>query len=184
MPTAYISTPPGRHMPTIPAIEPALPRKRSPTRMAIFVEFKPGSDWLMASSSTNPLSSSQPRLVTKPFLRYATTPPPKLVAPIIKNSTKICRTEGGVIAAAMAGTCTAGVADTSLMALRLISLQPVHHSCLGAPQSDPTLRRLLQRQEIHLGALLGVFMNVFPPVEFRLKRELADQRLVLAARPP
>src|SRR5208282_6539484 len=110
------------------------------------------------SSSTKPLSSSQPRLVTRPLRRYATTPPPKLVAPISKNSTKICRTEGGVIVAATAGTCAAGVVDASLMALRLISLQPVHHPGLGAPQSDPIFSRLLQRQIIQFRSLLGVFM--------------------------
>src|SRR5215472_12546184 len=129
MPTTNMNNPPGRHMPAMPARAPERPRRRSPTRMAMFVEFNPGSDWLMESSSTKALSSSQARFATRPLRRYATTPPPKLVAPIRRNSRKICKTvaEGPPGLIAGEGWVEDG-AEGSLMALRGVAFQAIDHA--------------------------------------------------------
>ena len=55
----------------------------------MFVALRPGSVLLIDMSSRKPLSSSHFFLVTNALRRYATTPPPKLVAPMIRNVMKI-----------------------------------------------------------------------------------------------
>jgi len=57
--------------------------------MATFAEFRPGRLSLIASSSTRVGSSIQRCLSTRLLRRYATTPPPKLVAPISRKARKI-----------------------------------------------------------------------------------------------
>lgn len=74
----------------------------------MLVAFKPGSDWLIANSSTNSLSLIQWRLATSPLRRYATTPPPKLVAPISRNSTKMSLIGTPADSASTAGSFIAG----------------------------------------------------------------------------
>ncbi len=105
-------------MPTIAATAPDVPRSRCPARIDMFVAFKPGSVLLSDINSRNSTSVSQAFFATSALRRYATTPPPKLVAPICKNTPKISRmeTRGG------AETRGAGGATiVSLMALRRVA---------------------------------------------------------------
>src|SRR5580704_13573119 len=71
----------------------------------------------------------------------------------------------------------------SLMALRRIPLEAVHHARLRRTQRNPVLH-LLQRNEELFAALLGLLVDVFPGIEFHLKREFPYQGLVFAACPP
>ena len=57
----------------------------------MLVAFRPGRLWLMESSSTNSLSSTQWFFVIRPSRKYGTTPP-KLVAPIMRNWRKMSKT--------------------------------------------------------------------------------------------
>src|SRR5579864_5850566 len=158
-------TPPGRQMPMIAAIEPSTPRSLSPTRIAIFVAFRPGRLWLMESIWTNSLSSIQCRLVTRLPRRYGTTPP-KLMAPIIRNSRKICPIETSADAVAeSASRCLASLAAVSLMALGLVPLETVDHSCLGHAERKPILDVLLQCYI----QLRGQFLLLFSYVPFLIE---------------
>src|SRR5580704_16449008 len=139
-----MSTAPGRQMPIIAATEPSAPRSLSPTRIAMLVAFRPGRLWLMESISTNSLSSTQCRLVTRLPRRYGTTPP-KLVAPMIRNSRKIWPIETSAHAVAeSAPRCKASFVAVSLMALGLIPLETVDHARLGHAERKPILDVLLQ----------------------------------------
>src|SRR5271166_2437189 len=184
MPTTNMSRAPGRHIPKMPAIEPIAPRNFSPTSTAMLVAFKPGRLWLMESISTNSLSSTQWRLVTRLSRRYGTTPP-KLVAPMMRNSRKIWKTETAAGAAvAPAVVCSAGFPPGSLMALRLISVEAVHHCCLRNAQCQPVLHVLLQGNVELRGQLLLLVADAFSLIELHLEGELAHQRLMFAAGAP
>src|SRR5580692_159611 len=153
MPTMYINTAPGRQMPMIAAIDPRTPRSLSPTRIAMLVAFKPGRLWLMESISTNSLSSTQCRLVTRLPRRYGTTPP-KLVAPMIRNSRNIRPIETSADAIPVSTPCCRmglTVVTLSLMALRLVSFEAVDRAGLGHAEGKPILDLLLQGQ-VELGS--------------------------------
>lgn len=93
----------------------------------MFVVFKPGSDWLMEYISRKVLSSSHRFLATSVERKYATAPPPKLVAPIIKNAEKISETEARAAGEGDAVFSDVGAVDAvSLMRLRRIALEAVH----------------------------------------------------------
>src|SRR5258706_8931787 len=140
----YMSNPPGRQIATIAAIEPRAPRSFSPTRTAMFVAFKPGRLWLIESISTNSLSSIQCRLVTRLPRRYGTTPP-KLVAPMIRNSRKIWPIETSPTAGTMPEALwTSALAAASLMTLGLVPLQAVNHSSLSHAEGEPRLHVSLE----------------------------------------
>src|SRR5215472_5032660 len=164
-------TAPGRQMPQIAARAPAVPRKRSPTRTAIFVAFRPGKVWLMESNSTKVLSSSHWYFVTRLLRKYATTPPPKLVAPITRKVVKIFKTE---ISPERAGGWTSsgpggGMAETLFVALRCIALQLVDHSRFGRAQRKPVLDILLQGDKELLRPLFDLVVDVFAAIEFDLE---------------
>src|ERR1017187_7327822 len=184
MPTTNMSSPPGMHMPIMPAIAPIAPRNFSPTSTAMFVAFRPGRLWLMDSISTNSLSSIHCRLMTRLLRRYGTTPP-KLVAPMIRNSRKIWKTEtsaGAVVAPAV--VCNPGFAAVSLMALGLVSVEAVHHAGLGDAQRQPVRDIVLQGYVQHGSQLLLLLSNTFSAIELHLEGELAHQRFMLSARAP
>src|SRR6266481_1568380 len=65
MPITNMMRPPGRQTPAIAAVAPSVPRRRSPASTAMFVEFRPGRLWLMASIWTKVGSSIQPCLSTR-----------------------------------------------------------------------------------------------------------------------
>src|ERR1019366_4505873 len=184
MPTTNMSSPPGMHMPIMPAIAPIAPRNFSPTSTAMLVAFSPGRLWLMESISTNSLSLIHCRLMTRLLRRYGTTPP-KLVAPMIRNSRKIWKTEtsaGVLMAPAM--VCNPGFASVSLMALGLVSVESVHHAGLGDAQRQPVRHIVLQGYVEHGCQLLLLLSNTFSAIELHLEGELAHQRFMLAARAP
>src|ERR1035438_9050716 len=184
MPTTNISSPPGMHMPRMPATAPITPRNFSPTSTAMFVAFRPGRLWLMDSISTNSLSSIHFRLMTRLLRRYGTTPP-KLVAPMIRNSRKIWKIEtsaGAVVAPAV--VCNPGFASGSLMALGLVSVEAVHHAGLGDAQRQPVRDIVLQGYVEHGSQLLLLVRDRFAASELHLEGELAHQRFMLAARAP
>src|ERR1035441_7735205 len=161
MPTTNMSSPPGMHMPIMPAIAPIAPRNFSPTSTAMFVAFRPGRLWLMDSISTNSLSSIHCRLMTRLLRRYGTTPP-KLVAPMIRNSRKIWKTAtsaGAVVAPAV--VCNPGFAAVSLMALGLVSVEAVRHAGLGDAQRQPVRDIVLQGYVEHGCQLLLLLSNTF-----------------------
>src|ERR1019366_1530563 len=179
MPTAYISSAPGRQMPTMAAMAPSAPRNSSPTRIAMLVALRPGKVWLMARNSTNSLSLIQRRLLTRPFRRKATTPPPKLVAPMSRNSMNISPTEiprGAAEVPSAALGSGAGTAAVSFMALGCVAFQPVNHSCLGCAQRNPLLHVLLQRDEELFAQLLCLIADFFFAVESDLVGEFSHQR--------
>src|SRR5580658_2959568 len=180
----YINTAPGRQMPMIAAIEPRTPRSLSPTRIAMLVAFKPGRLWLMESISTNSLSSTQCRLVTRLPRRYGTTPP-KLVAPMIRNSRNIrpIETSADAVAESASGCKTSFVA-VSLMTLGLIPLETVDHARLGHAEGEPILDVLLQGHVELRGQFLLLFSYVRFVIELYLERKLPHQRLMLAACAP
>src|SRR5580658_2746758 len=74
--------------------------------------------------------------------------------------------------------------SVSLMALRCIPLEAVHHARLRRTQRNPVLHLLLQRYEKLFATLLGLLVDVFPGIEFHLKREFPYQGLVFTACPP
>src|SRR5450631_2742140 len=179
-----MSTAPGRHMPMTPATEPITPASFSPTSTAMLVAFKPGRLWLMESISTNSLSSTQCRLVTRLSRRYGTTPP-KLVAPMIRNSRKIWKTEASAGAVeAPAVVCNAGTGSVSLMALGLVAVEAVHHAGLGDAQRQP-VRHIILQGDVELGGqLLLLVGDIFAACELHLEGEFSHQRLMLAAGAP
>src|SRR5579864_8426903 len=184
MPTTYISAAPGRQMPRIATIEPRAPCSFSPTRIAIFVAFRPGRLWLMESISTNSLSLTQCRLVTRLPRRYGTTPP-KLVAPIIRNSRKIWPIDTPACAIAVsASRCKASFGPLSLMALGLVPLKTVDRARLGHAEHKPILYVLLQGNVELGGQSLLLFGYVLFAIELYLEGELSHQRLMLATGAP
>src|SRR5580700_6363946 len=74
--------------------------------------------------------------------------------------------------------------SVSLMALRCIPLEAVHHAGLRCTQRNPVLHILLQRNEELFAALLCLLVDVFPGIEFHLKREFTHEGLVLTACTP
>src|SRR5271165_1887614 len=166
---------PGRQTPRIATKAPIQPRKRSPRRMAILVAFSPGRLWLMESSSTNSLSSTQWRLLIRLLRRYGTTPP-KLVAPMMRNSIKMSRTVTFCRAAATSAASFARSIVVSLMALRCISFQAVYHCRFGHAEREPILHRVLQGKVERRYQLLLFLRNIFSAGELNLERELSDQR--------
>src|SRR5579863_403477 len=178
-----MSAPPGRQMPMMAAIEPSAPRSLSPTRIAIFVAFRPGRLWLMESIWTNSLSSTQCRLVTRLPRRYGTTPP-KLVAPMIRNSRKIRPIEASDAVAESASGCKTSFVAVSLMALGLVPLETVNHARLGHAEGEPILDVLLQGHVELRGQFFLLFSYVRFVIELYLERKLPHQRLMLAACAP
>jgi hypothetical protein len=74
---------------------------------------------------------------------------------MIRNSKKICRTEGlevGVAAVARVEV----VAASSLMALRLISLQTVDHSRFRATERDPLFGGLFAELAMSIPLVSGI----------------------------
>src|SRR6185369_1819725 len=160
-PTRYISTAPGRQTPAAAASAPLAPVRRSPRRSDMLTAFSPGSDWLIVSTSTNVASSTQRCLTTTLLRMWATTPPPKLVAPISRKAAKML-----------------------LVPADCLSIQPIHQPGFGRPQRNPVTNVVLQVDEELLDEPLGLARDVLAPIEFDLKRVFADDRLVVAAPPP
>src|SRR5208337_27423 len=183
IPTASMIAAPGRHTPRMATTAPIQPRRRSPRRMAILVAFSPGRLWLMESSSTNSLSSTQWRLLIRLLRRYGTTPP-KLVAPMMRNSIKMSRTVTFCRAAATSAASFARSIVVSLMALRCISFQAVYHSRFRHAEREPILHCVLQGKVECRYQLLLFLRDIFFAGELDLESELSDQRLVLATGAP
>src|SRR3974390_3064633 len=183
MPTASMSTPPGRQTPRSPAKAPSQPFRRSPSRIAILVAFRPGRLWLIERSSTNSLSSTQWFFVTRFSRRYGTTPP-KLVAPMMRNWRKTSKTVTFARASATNAFSSTGGLIASLMALRCVSFQSVDHCSFRYPQREPVLHLILQRKVELSRQLLGLVGQQFPERELHLEGELAHQLLMLAASAP
>src|ERR1700722_866135 len=182
MPTTNISRLPGRQIPRTATIAPNAPFSFCPTRIAIFVAFKPGRLWLIDSISTNSLSLSHCCLLTRLPRRYGTTPP-KLVAPIVRNSRNMRAIE---TPPALNSSIfrNSGSASESLMALRSRPLEAVHHGGLGHAERKPVFYLVLQR-DVELGdELLLLFRDILLSVELDLKGELPHQRQVFATGPP
>src|SRR4029077_851661 len=181
-PAMNISRPPGRQIPRTATIAPNAPFSFCPTRMAMFVAFKPGRLWLIDSISTNSLSLSQACLLTRLLRRYGTTPP-KLVAPIVRNSRNMRAIE---TPPALNSTLfrNSGFASTSLMGLRSRSLEAVHHAGLGYAKRKPVLYLALQHDVELDDKLFLLFRDVLLSVELDLEGELPHQRQVFTAGPP
>src|SRR5262249_41256360 len=130
----------GRESPTSAATAPSAPAIRSPISIAIFTVFSPGSVWLIVKSSTKAASSIHRRFPTTAFLRCATTPPPKLVAPITRNARKI--------------SCSRG-RGASFVSVDRMALQAVNETGLGGAKRDPAFDVALQRDEELFDELLG-----------------------------
>src|SRR5215510_369761 len=178
MPTTNITSAPGRQMPQIAAAAPVVPRSRSPTRIAMLVALRPGRVWLIESSSTKAVSSSQRCLPTRLLRRYATTPPPKLVAPSRRKTRKISPIE------TVAGRVGSPLMRGSLVSLGRVALQAIHDAGLGGPERDPVPGHGLQRHEEVLAASLDLGMQLVAAIELGLERVLAHQRLMIAPGAP
>src|SRR5215471_10938652 len=135
----------GRQIPRIAAIAPRAPRRRSPARIAIFVPLRPGSASLIDNIWTKVGSSNQPRFATRPRRKYATKPPPTLVAPIIRNAVNIWHSvrRSGPAASSACGT-PRPLREDLLMSLRWIAFQPIDHCCFSGPECDPIWRDFLK----------------------------------------
>src|SRR5579863_3068985 len=176
MPASVIKMKAGKHIPTSASVAPSQPARRSPARIAMFVALSPGRVLLIDVISKNSTSSNHRFFRTNPSRKYATTPPPKLMAPISKNVRKIVRTDGfGLLW---------GLTAASLMALRRISLETIDESGLRRAEVEPTRCNELQFDEELLDALFGDLVNGFAPVESGLIGELAAHYFVVAERAP
>ena len=69
IPAAVMRIREGKHIPTIAATAPSVPRKRWPTRIDMFVAFKPGNVLLSDISSRNSVSFNHFFLVTSALRR-------------------------------------------------------------------------------------------------------------------
>src|SRR5215510_5677750 len=163
MPSAMITSVPGRIMPRKATRAPGVRRSRSPTRMLMLVAFNPGKVWLISSAPRNSSSSSQRRFSTSISRRYATTPPPKLVAPMKRKVRKMAPSETGPGGASL----TVGHRGVPV---------PVDHAGLGRVRLHPLPRRQLKGLEELLRPLLGLVMQLLVALELALKGELTDQR--------
>src|SRR5579863_1461863 len=183
MPATVIKTKAGKHMPSIAAIEPAVPHKRSPARIDILVALRPGSVLLIDVSSRNSTSSNHFFFPTSAERKYATTPPPKLVAPICKNVRKTSSKPARLRSGAAACGAGAGIA-ASLMGLRRISLEAINETGFRSAEHQPALRHELQFDEQFLDALLDQFVHGVGRIKARLIREFAAHHRVVAERTP
>src|SRR5271165_6714505 len=183
MPTASMMAAPGRHMPRTPATAPIQPLSRSPSSTAMLVALRPGRLWLIESSSTNSLSSTQWFFVTRFSRRYGTTPP-KLVAPMMRNWRKTSKTVTFARASATNAFSSTGRLFASLMALRCVSFQSVHHCGFRYTQREPVFYLVLQRKVELRRQLFGFVGHQFAERELHLERELAHQLLMLATGAP
>src|SRR5580765_2937177 len=165
-----MSSAPGRLMPAIATTAPSVPRRRSPSSMARFTAFNPGSVWLMVNSSMNVSSSVHRRLTTMLLRKWAITPPPKLVAPMRRKAPKSC-------------SAVSFCAD-SFVAVDGMALQAVHEPGFGRAERDPSLGVALQSDEEILHELLRLGGHLVARVELHLKGVFADDGLVVAARTP
>src|SRR5262245_46690364 len=165
-----MSIAPGTQMPATAATAPAAPASRSPSNIARFAAFNPGSVWLIVRSSMNVLSSVHRRRTTMCVRRCAMTPPPKLVAPITKNAPKILARRAAVA--------------WSFMPVNRMTLQPIHQPGLGRSEGKPPFSLPLQRDEELLHELLCFDGNVRAGRELHLKCVLADDWLVLTTGAP
>src|SRR5271163_2971946 len=111
--------------------------------------------------------------------------PPKLVAPIMRNSRNIWATGARVTAEGAADTAsTEGLLAASLMTLGRGSLEAVNHTGLRHSKREPVLDIALQADIELRNQLFLLFGHILFAIEFDLEGELAYQRLMLAASPP
>src|SRR5215469_18046965 len=176
---------PGRQIPRIAAIAPRGPRRRSPARIAIFVPLRPGSASLIDNIWTKVGSSNQPRFATRLRRKYATRPPPTLVAPIIRNAVNIWQSvrRSGAAASSACGV-PRPLREDLLMSSRRIAFEPIDHCRLGRPERDPIRCNFLKGDVKLLAAFHGLLRQVVPTLELKLEREFPHERLVLTARTP
>src|SRR5436190_5547330 len=165
-----MSSAPGRLTPAIATTAPSVPRRRSPSSMARFTAFSPGSVWLIVNSSMNVSSSVHRRLTTMLLRRWAMTPPPKLVAPMRRKAPKSC-------SALIFG------AD-SLVPVNGMALQAVHEPGFGRAERDPSFGLALQSDEEVLHELLRLGGHVVARAKLHLKGVFADDWRVVAALAP
>src|SRR5581483_7671213 len=88
-PSTITKTAPGNISPATAAAAPGTPLRSSPVMTAMLTEFRPGRVSLISSALMKSSSLSHLELRTRYSRRYATTPPPKLIAPAMKNTLKI-----------------------------------------------------------------------------------------------
>src|SRR5581483_8037007 len=168
----------------------------------MLVAFRPGSVWLSSRPARKVSSSSHFSRTTSDCRRYATTPPPKLVAPSVRKARKISRrltrsTRAGPAAratspspatAALRATATAmpwsswrvgsPTPAASLIVADLLPGKLVVHRGLRRPELDPGSGLALQEPVKPLGAQLRDRLEAAVVPEVRLVRELPDHDLV------
>src|SRR6516164_4468650 len=152
-------------MPRKAAAAPATPRSESPTMMLMLVELRPGSVWPISSAVMNASSSSQRRRETSISRRYATMPPPKLVAPMTRQAEKMAPSD-----------TRPGAPGDSLMVVWRSLAESVHDPRLGHPEGEPVARRRLEPGVELVRPLEGLHVYVRVALELALVGELADQR--------
>src|SRR5580704_4450400 len=104
---------------------------------------------------------------------------------MIRNSRKIWPIETpACITPVSAPRGRASFVSISLMALRCIPLEAVDHACLRRAERNPVFYIVLKRNEKLFAALLGLPVDVFPRIEFHLKRKFPHKGLVFAACTP
>ena len=128
----------------------------------------------------NKLWIGQPAIARHQALRrYATTPPPKLVAPMMRNAIKIWRklTTGGELTLG----CSAGV---SLMTVGLISLKSINRRRLRNPQLHPISADYLKLIEDCQATGDSLLVQFIAALKFPLEGTLGDELFIVTARPP
>src|SRR5436190_24294569 len=116
-------------------------------------------------------------------------PPPKLVAPTMKNAAKIwpiptcCRRDrASALPTARTGADLAKA--TLLVPLAPAALELVDDPRFGGTEPNPVADVALQRHKVLLDEVFGLAGNVLSPIELRLEGKLADQRPVVATGSP
>src|ERR1700687_1546121 len=151
MPMTNMMRPPGRHIPAMAAAAPAVPRRWSPASTAMFVEFRPGRVWLIATICTNVSSSTQRRFSITPCRRKATTPPPKTVAPNTRNAKTLSPSDTLPGDAGSPVTCRVPRGVTSFVGLGRVALEAIDDAGLGSGERDPVVPEGLHAGEELLG---------------------------------
>src|SRR5579872_567703 len=159
---------PGRTSPATATRAPGMPRRLSPMITLMLIALSPGRVWLISSASRKASSSSH--LVSLPVYsrRYATTPPPKLIAPAVRKVQKIVPS----------GTSAAGSASAaaiaSFMVIDRLVPHPVNHRGLGGAERDPVPTLFLDFLEKLLRQLARFAMQRGQALEFQLVTQLGD----------